>query len=594
MPNVPTYTPKAQLQDVPRERMDPTQPIEAFGGGKANPFGAVSQVAGQLNDFAQKEVEKAAQVEFQNADTKLSEAQTRIQVESGKMLGRDAGGAPDYANEEWKKAVDEVGMTLHGPARRAFNASVGNRWESLNRGVSLHVADQISKTDDLETQSYIDSSRTSARVNSFDDQAIGQETTRIRDAVTAWAGRKGLLHDKDGAESPVFKDKLTDELSLTHAAVIESRLAIGKPELAKSYFDKAKAEGEISSKHIGVLEKNIEDAQILGVGLKTWDKVRGIRLSDGQFDEDKMRRAVLSSTDLPDNRKEKVWEFVKARMGESIVSEHRADNARNNSFMNTVLGLKKQGQPMAEAMKVVKRFSKDNYDENVKMDALKKLYNPPRQGDPIKETELWLKIKDGGGSYQELDQQMRQGSITPEQWQNLTKLFHESKTNPLKEDEKFTWDRVVEMADEKFGSNKNEKSKFLISLRKDTSGQAPAQIFKKAEEMLPKGGFLGFNKTKPYKEKLAQQDADSRAWATAYDDVGKDQISGIIGGVTRSGKPKATPMDIKAFADEMGGYDKIKIGTPANNAIQSLTRRRMPVTPANIKAVLQKVPSGVY
>lgn len=603
MPTVPRYpTSPIQQAALPSVRVSSDAPIEAFGGGptQAGVGTAAQGVLSSVQDYVFEEKKKADQVAVMAADKSLSEEETRIQIQSSKMLGRDAAAAPDFAQSQWSDSVQKVRDSLSNDAQRmALDRSANTRYESLNKNVQLHTSNQLGIYDDSETKGYLDTSRNAAVLNAMDDARVNQELDRQKLALSDWATRKGIP-----ADSAQFKDKLSSELSDTHKMVIASRLdsgLAGNVELAQKYF--ADHRQDMTGTDIIAAEKEIDKADTRTMGNDAWSKVSQYQLADGVPDEARMQAAVMSTPGLSDEKKEKIWEIVKAKAGEYRADKSRADSANDRDFMNQLLAARKQGADLDGALVLANRMGRDDYDTALKEEAVKKVYAPPTESDPGTYIRLWEGVQDRSLSRLEIDAAYKANHINTGDWRGLREAYYNANTVDNKPEVKAAWERVKILSEDTFGSDNRSKERFLYEMHSSTQGMSPEEIWKSANDKLksdasttwrPFGFDTGLGADKQWQTDVSKRDAQNTAWGKLYGDIGQQEATAIGQGVLSKGRPTWGLGDVDAFATELGGYDKMKPGTPAHNAIQSLVRRKQLVTPANVKAVLEKHADGNF
>lgn len=239
MADAPVYGDQKVLQaPLPSAHFSVDAPLDAFGGGQASQgvFAAAKSIGEEGANIALEERKKADSLAFLAADKQLSELETGLQVETSKMLGKDAFGAPDHATTNWKDGVDEImGGLANDQQKNAVLRSATSRWESLNKNVQLHVRDQRMKLDDEQTKGYIETSRNAAVLNAMDDDRLDLEKMRQDAAVTDWANRNGIPVNSDAG-----KAKRAMVLSQTYRDVISQRLTLDQDAKAKELFDNVK------------------------------------------------------------------------------------------------------------------------------------------------------------------------------------------------------------------------------------------------------------------------------------------------------------------------------------------------------------------
>lgn len=590
MPTVPRLdSPQVRQVGLPGDRINPAADLEAFGGGQSKQALATAgqNVLGSFASIAKDEADKANQVAHMDASTKIGDLETNLQTETFNYKGKDAAAAPDVINQKWKDGIAKVRESLNNDTQReAFDLDASQRWQSLNKHVQLYVYDQKDKFDDQTTAGYIDQSKNAAVLNAGDDQRVGIELERQREAVQEWAKRKGL------AGSDVEKQKLSDVLSATHDGVITSRLESGDISGAKSYFDQNRQ--GMSSDELTKVQKQIDDKETLSQGMAAYDQVKTLKLGDGTPDENKMRSQIFAS-DLPDVKKEKIWDYVKARAGEDLANKNKSDASNERSFMNQALQTRQKGLPMDEALKLVDRYGVDSYDKTLKTQAVQAIYAPPKNSDEIVKYNLWEGIQNGTTSSADIDKAMTDQKLSASDWATTKQEYYKAAVEGRSPEMKYTNERIKELATQQFGSDKQRESEYLNTVNSETINLSPEQKYKKAQDLLQKDantqhnffGLFKFGGDDQYKTDLNVRDASTLAFGKAKEDLGPETVKAIGQGVL-SKKNNFSPGDLDAFSIQLGGYSQIKPGTPNYDAMQWLMKKGMPVVPENVKAVVQR------
>lgn len=601
MPQVPVYgEQRVQESGLPNVQMGASTTLSDFGGGKTlDALGEATQgVDKTVLDLATQEKQKADNLAFMSADRQASELQTQLQVSTSKMLGKDALSAPDYVNKQWSDGLQKIQSSLQNDTQRmAFSRSVNTRWEELNKTTQVHVGQQMQAFDDNETVSYLTSSRNAAVLNATDDQKVEFEKLRQKAALTDWAQRKGIPTDSD-----TFKAKLADQLSGTNKEIIAARLDKDDPnnvEQARDYLDAHKS--EMTSQDLIAVTKAIDTAETTGIALDAWDDVKGMKLSNGEPDEARMQKALYARDDLSDERKEKIWEFVKGKAKEEIFQKTQKEQALDRSFSNQVYQARKTGVPMEDALKLVPKFSQDNTDQATKSSFVQKVYAPPSETNPAVYVGLREQVDSGNATKADIDAAYQKNLINTSDWEHLRDAYFKNETEGKNPQMKIVENQIKDLAASTY-SDKNKREEFLHAIDSAAYGKSPEERWNTAQELIKKDPatqshflwlqslpFGGTDKWEAYKD---QSQSSLKAWGMADTDVGRDVRLAIGNSFTGQTKKAFQPSDLNAFAVQMGGYDKIKTGTPINNAIQSLMRKGKVVTPATIQQVLNRAPDG--
>jgi hypothetical protein len=586
-------SPDVQQQALPDVQMTDSATVDNFGGGKAaEALGAATQgVAQTAGDIAAKEKDKADQTALLAADSQASALQNQIQINTGKMLGKDAMGAPDYASKQWSDGVNQIQSGLYNNAQKmAFARSVASRGDELNKTVQSHVGTQMQAFADNETQGFLDTSKNAAVLNANDDDRVQAELDRQTAVTQDLASRKGIPQD-----SQQYQNLLTNTLSQTNKAVLQARLDKDSPDnvqQAKDYFDDHK--DQMTAADVLASQKSIDTAETVSLGMQEWQKVGGMQLSNGMPDESRMEATVMALPNTSDERKLQILQFVKGRAREQVVQTHMENAADDNDFNNAAVKARKDGAPLQDALKLASQFASDDYDQSTKENTIRQMYAPPSQSDAPTYMALWEKVQDGSATRQDIDAASQAQKINPGDWRGLREMYYKSNTEGLDPQSKIVDERVKGMAQAAI-SDKNQLNQFLYVYHTATQDQEPQQKLKTATDLLGPGPDTHwYNSTKLYNTNAQKLDASNLGWGQLQSDVGADQTKAIGQGVaTSTGKPWGLG-DVDAFAAQFGGYSNIKVGTPVNNAMQSIMKRGELVTPANINTVLQKYPDGKY
>lgn len=608
---VPTYQPTNQNSaPMPTVRVSTDAPVEAFGGGAAaaGVGQAASQLGGQVTAVADQEKKKADQVAHLDADSQASQLETNIQVKMMSMRGKDAFGAPEMVAQQWKDGTAKIAQGLSNDQQKAsFAASAQNRFDSLNKAANIHMATEGTAYDNQTTQGYIDNSRNSAVLNSFDPDKVENELDRQKAALTDWARRNGVLKNADGTDSEIFKSRVSDEVSNTSTAVIQNMLDNDKVDMAKDFFDDHK--DEMNGQSIDHVSKLLESSDIMAQGKEAWGKVQNMNFPDGTPDEAKMQATINSTPGMSQDRSAKVWEYVKARAGEAFADKKRTEAASERDFMNQVYKGKQGGQNMDDTLKLADKFGTDTYDTAVKKAAIQKLYAAPDVTDPQVYMSLYDKVQNGSATKKDLGDALMNGQLKTTDWESLSKEQSKIQLEGVSPAQKVTWEQIKEEAGANI-SNKKDLATYLTAVQQQSQGKPPEEMYKISKDLLKKDPSTqktipwvnwSFGGQTQYKTDVEKSGAQSLAIGTFQQDMGASTAAAIGQGIQKvSGAQKISPADIKAFSDELGGYDKItppkpgEAAKPTYNAIQSLIKRGVPVVPANIKALLDKHADGNY
>lgn len=585
MPTVPAYDqPRVQEQALPGVRVGASAPLEAFGGGEsaARATAATQQAFGELGKIGEAEAHKANQTVNLANEGLLSSAHVQAQIEASKLRGKDAGAAADVALKSFDESTAQVLKGAGNEIQRTFiRQQAAQRRQSLDEFAHKHMFGEAQKYADETETGYRDQSQNAMAMNFSDDQRIGAEMKSQVNAFNQRAERLGIQ-----VGGPAYKAEFNQWLSPGVKAVINARVDAGDTESAQEFFDAHK--DSMTRDDLNHATSRIENGEVTNEGNAAWDKYKGLKLADGIPDLEAIEAKVRADSDLSPKRVEKVVQFVKARAGEFMANQNRADASNNREVMNSAIDARKKGLPLDQALKFADR-GKDNFEQGVMTEAIRKVYAPTHDSDPGTFINIWEGVQNGQSSKTAIDQAMLQDRINVADWRKLRedyfKINSEGK-DPLK---KAGWERIKALGDEQFGSDKLAKESFMYEMHLLGEGKSPEEIYKLAQDKLkgdPNTGVFGFFRQQQWKTDLQRIDARNISWGTAYEKLGKPEVTAIGRGVLAKGAKTYSLSDIDAFAQSFGGIEKIQPGTPVHNAIQFLNSKGALVTPANVRAVL--------
>lgn len=600
VPVIPTFTtPEIAEQVAPNVKFGSPTSLETFGGGAsaAGPEQAAQHALGVSMDLVNDERRKADQIAVTDADTKLNDAKTDAMYnpQSGyyKLKGKDALAAASDTVQDFKDTASDIMDDLSPQQQRMFAMKAANHISSFNAQVQQHAFQQGQEYDTQSTDANIKSYADQAVTNYQNPGAVEDAIANQKQTITDYNTRNGVAPEK----TALTIQTLTSQ---TRSEVMQRMLANGDTDVAQDFYnankdlmtgaDQAKAESQLKS------------AKILVTSQDTWGDLQGMKLSDGKPDEARMQAAVFANDDLAPEEKEKVWDYVRAKANEAQGQLAKQRDSNERDFLNAATGLKNDGSSVDDALKLIPQYAIDPYDAQTKEIAVKKLWAPREASDPTTYMKLWDGIQDGSTSRQDLDDAMKKDQISVTDWRELSKQNYKTDIEGNNPQVKLAYEHAKIQAEQALGnSDKQAVNNFMYDLHTSTQGQnqTPEQIQKMATDKLksdPSTGswFFGMGKQKVYETDLQKTDAANLAWGQAYSDLGKPTVMHIGAGMSKVTGQPFSPAALNDFSKSLGGYDAIKPGTPANNAIQSLIQKGASVTPNNVNTVLSKYPDGKF
>lgn len=612
MPTVPVYQQQVQSTRTPDVRSNVQAPVEAFGGGQANTgFQGGQELVSSIAKVAQSAYDDAQEVEFQSNALKATKLRNELQTKVSELRGRDAGAASELIDKEWKKGIEGLGLNLTGRFSKEFEKDLGSQYESLRHQTELHIASQTREVDAQETKALVDTEIDTARGNAFDDAEIGASVARIQASLAAHARRNGVYFDKDGNESPIYKEAVTSALSKAHETVIQARLDAGQFYSAQNYFNEKKKAGEINSQFTERISNALENQAVVVEGDRIWkgiiDKPE-MRMSGGDLNQQAVLDSVEAAKGMTPKRAEAVRSYLKARLGEQMVMEHQDRQNTDRLFVNEALKAKSEGRGLDYVMSLAPSFSRDPKDLAEKQAEIRKLFSGPENTDPVYFQDLEDKVKFGQAGKDEIMEAWNAGKIGTQQMQSLRDSWRTVLIKGVNEEEKLALDMVQADIKDSFGNDSKKISAFRALLRTRIQGKQPWEIPIIANEMMGKvkgsGVKIPFTNLEIGQKAEWKVDTDKRRaqnelMSSLSSTIGQEEFRAIQKGLNAS-EGTVDGDAINRFASSFGGVEKLKKGMPANNAIQSILRynaknpkKAQPITPATIQKVLNIYPDGV-
>lgn len=606
MPKVPVYEQQVETRTPTVQTQTFSRPVEgAFGGQVAEAYGKLGDTTAKLgNAIFQRVIERQEQEDERqvlDVETKFrQEMQNTLYSKEADKDGKPKGFLTRQLGQA-KDATPEFDSTFHGLREKYLEGVTSERQkQALGSMLDKHylsARDSVIRHEVTQgDENFKNTLNSNLKQRVMDAAAIADPAKLIGAIDEAKAlqstGLKRLGMDENAV-------KLSNELIAADIAKSSISAMIDRdPMKAQSIL--AAATDRLPASTVAELRKVIDGKTLDDERQKVWNQATAFRLPDGNPDETKMEKFVLGMENVPTERKEKIWDYVKSRAAEQRSQKTQHEAAFEHQFMNEVYAGKKKGTlQLTDALKLATdpKFGFDAYEMGQKEEAVKKLYDHPVKTDPATYMGLWEGVQDKKVLKEDIDHAMKAGRISVQDWEGLRKDYFKMQNQGEDSAEKLAWERVKVLAEDKYGNDKEKRDSFMYVMHGTAKGKAPEEIWAIASEKLkevPGTGswFFGINKKKQWEVNMTQQDAQNEVWGKVYQDVGRAEVLAIGQGALAKGKPSWGLADVDQLANEVGG--DIKPGTPAHNAIQSLMKRGELVTPANIKAILSQRPDGKY
>lgn len=607
MPKAPQYTPQVQQSGLPNVRSNVSAPLEAFGGGQS--AADLNRSTGNAIDetlrYASEEKQKSDQIVLVEKRNELLKLSNYLQYnpQSGFLnkKGEQIKGLPEEVQTDWNSGLEQIRAGLSNTEQRAaFDKMASEESNSIHRDLLKHLSVEGVQYDRDTTKANIRLEQEAA-INKYNDpEFIKLSTEKIKSSLTGYGQRNG--HAPEATEL-----EIRQALSETHSGVIERMLLGAGGKAAGLYLNENRA--DMSARDILVAESRINKEVNLESGNELFNMVRAdqkFKRSDGTIDESKAESLILNNDKLTEQDKNEQIGFLKSRMSEYHQDLKRDENSRQREFMNGAITYRKTGKSLDQAIRLANKVGRDPYEQEIYVQAARKMYESPTQGNPNLYISIWEQVESGTDVKTKIDDAMKTGQITVSQWENLRKSNFRNQLEGVSGEGKIFKDRLKSIARELYPDDTQKRNDFMTTVDMQTQGKSYEEKRKYAEDLKGKqpgssDGWFSSNKDK-YKIVMDQRDKSDIAWGTLYSDIGEDETKSIGSGILFSGKGSWNLSDIDSFAAQYGGYSNIKKGTPVNNAIQSINRmneqrpasRKIPVVKDNIDALLKKYPNGVF
>lgn len=614
MVKIPIYdqrvTPNANAGNTPAM---PTAPSEAFGqelskaGARlGETLTSVGEKLGQhlqvLQDRDNKkqvlDLETKFRQEIQNNlySTEIGDDQKPIGL-LNRNLGGAKGGTKDFDGRYQKLSEKYMQMAGNDYQRDLLKPLIQNAYETARGNVIGHEANESNKDFSNTVDNNIK--------QKIQDAAGLTDTEQLKAAIGS-----AVSIGTDGYKKQGFDDKTiafnNSQIAFGMAKSSVTAMLEKDTKQARAIFEGVK--DYLSDDAKVALNSTIKGKEMLDLSRNVYQQTTGMKLADGNPDTAKMEQYVFTLPNTTTEDKEKIWDYVKTKASEDKSQKAMNDDANDRQFMNNLYNNKKSGKTMDDSLALVGQYGRDAYDKGLKEKAVKDLYTKNIQSDPLLKVKYWEGIRDGNVTQDMLDGSYKNDQLSASDWESLRKdLYNETHKGASGEakmtpEMKSTYDRVKILANETFpgGDNSVEKAKFLYSVQDKMKTANPDEVWTYAQTSLKNQGekswlIFHWGGEKGFKSDLGRIDANRDVWGKFYTDIGRDEVRAIGASIQlNKGRKKWSVDDLNEFIKDVGGYDQMKKGTPTHNAIQSMAKSKILITPDTIKIVLKQYPDGVF
>lgn len=588
MPVVPRIEPQVKEQ-APRVDGAPADaPVEAFGGGQ--PVAKMAKgIAQSFEGLFEKEKEKANRVRITDAEGRLLAAKNDLlwNPQTGAMnrKGQDAFGAPEEYGTQFNDVMTEIRGGLTPEQQMLWDERASRHQAEFTGSLQRHVFTQQREYDDEVTKVGVQQAYDDMLMNRHQPGKIQAGMAEQERIIREYADRQGL-------EGPVADARVKAAISRSHSALIAQDLQAGKVKEADAYFKSV--QGSMTPEDIEKTTTRMESKLELEENVATYASMKGYRLADGSPDLARMQREI-NKKPISTERKEEIFDFVKAEAMQAKAIFDQQRSASDHEFMNKTLAAKAAGKPLSVMLdEVTNKYGGDRVRKNELADIAKKIYTSGAVDDPQVEQQIWDDIMNNRGSpLADINAAFKANRLKGETAMGLMRLIHNNKARFEEQDRLMIYDGLKAEALEKFGKNKEgvqKTNQFLAEVRKRSQGKNPEEALVNGKKFLQDQPAQGLWQkvfgTDPEYVKSAQDTTDARSRRGQMEQDFGDIVTDVLGG----GDP--TKLDASMKSLKLNA-DQLRVGQPANNAIQSLRRLGLPVTKKNLDWILSKKADGV-
>lgn len=604
MPKIPVYEQQVGIKPTVSEVVRPLAPVEAAFGAQVSMANArLAETVGGLSDRITKHMidkielddQKVAlqkQVEFlREAQPLLYSTEKDTNGVPVGIMNRQLGQAKNSTVQFDQHAQQLINKYLESLTTNSQKASfykfAESHYNTARQQVISHEATQ-GREDNLNVNKAAMDARASFAATINDPATLAASIDEARATQGTFLKKTGVDQGSIEMSNQAIAGKM-----LTNAfnSVIEK-----DPRRAQALLDAAKDrvhQDEVNKLQLIVDGKKINDDQV-----QTWNRVNNVsnRLADGQLDLGKIHEQIFGmknpdGTEMPTKKKETLFDYAKAQAGEQWANKKRAEAAAEYKFVNWAATAQKEwrnnkpGVTLAEAVKQVPQFGGTQEEQSKRISILQRMFSDEAIfKNPEVINELHKGIINGDRAQKDVDEAFQNKLIDSAEWQNLTNKAFEVKQKGVSLNEKYAWEDAERAI--KDAVPKDQIQSAMAAIRAAAVGKNPEEIrglVRDYTTKVPGSATWWFGPDKKKIElEMKKTSEQGPAVNELYGIAGKDAVMAIGN----------TPEAFKTYSDALGGPDALKVGTPANNAIKSLNALGKPITPANVKFIVEQFKSS--
>lgn len=522
------------------------------------------------NDFKEKLYSTEAE-EIKNEETGEITKRTRG------LLKREKGSAKD-ASKDFDKYSEEL-LVKHSEGlseqeRSRFMDSSANYLMNASESIYKHEQNEMQK--DFEDNHQASISALVDRSIDYSSPLAVMEDLKLAHAKNdEFADLKGL-----SAESRAQMKRNTVD-SFASASVLK-KIETSADE-ARSYLETMK--DQMNEASYAKLDSAIKGKEFENTKANLWDReFSHFKLSDGNHDLEKAQKVIEKMDGYTEEQKSDLFNHMKAKAGSEKAMRGQKRESIDREFTNNAFTGKEQGKGFEELMKMAHDYSEDPTDRVAKENVIRKMFEGNKvKTDPVEYQKLWEGIQLGTYKVEDVDRAMIGNRIDSSDWKSLRQMVFKSDRgasgkNPAS-------DEIKLLADSSFGNSDSQKAKkaefmYTIERKVRDEGLTKEQAIIEANNAIKSKGW--FSSKYEYEKDFAKYSNSDLMTGELQNSIGADMYK-FIGSTQKN----ASPESIVKFADQFGGVEKLRTGSPAHDAIMLLRENRKPVTKENVEMVLK-------
>ncbi len=590
-----------QAPRLPEIATGPTP--DAGGAAAAEESGALQQTAGDIHEYAATQQQNANEMALTNLDIQASQAQTQIETKVRQMHGQDALGASDYADDAWEKTQNDLkAKAANNQQLMGLQKLLAQRESNIDNIVKTHTSQEITKFDNDQSETALQAYADEA-VHNYGDPDRIEEAKDKQDATIEMLGRR------QGWSDLQIQQKKADTASLTNTAIVMRMLDHGDYDSAKDYYDDNK--DGFNSKDQITVDRNMEEGRIRSLGMSTWQDVQGLKLPDGNPDEAAQEKAVMDNDDLNDEEKEKVTAYVKLKANTAKVDLAMQQRANDRAFLDNVIQARQKGLSLEAVLPMARKSATDTYDQALKEQQIQQIYAPPQiKTDPTFKNAMLDGIDAGTVDKAQIQNAFDKKIIDGSFYDQAMSKYRSNVIEGNSPAQQRVNEQLKQMAKTQFGSDTNSAASWLSEMKSQGFEKPPEEQVKIATDSLKQdssttsrfwnwipvvgGETIPGTGTPQFQTDIQKRTNDQLMTGQLQKDLGPETVKAISVGNQVSGNGQTAPQTIQDLSVSVGGYDNLKPGKPAYNAMQSLMKAGKVVSVQSVQAVLQHYPDGNF